>query len=117
LDLFVNSKAYEALSAENKSILEAASTVAHVNIQARYDSHNPAALKQLVGTGTKLKAFPKDVMNFAFKEAMGLYEEIASKNENWKKVYTEWLKFRAEQHLWFRFTEAGFDRFMQDQKL
>jgi TRAP-type mannitol/chloroaromatic compound transport system substrate-binding protein len=117
LDLFVNNKAYDALSAEHKAILEAATTVAHVNIQARYDSHNPAALKQLVGSGTKLKAFPKDVMNFAYKQAMGLYEEIASKNENWKKVYTEWLKFRSEQNLWFRFTEAEFDRFMQAQKM
>ena len=117
LDLFVNNKAYDALSSENKAILEAATTVAHVNIQARYDSHNPAALKQLVGSGTKLKAFPKDVMNVAYKQAMDLYEEIAAKNESWKKVYTEWLKFRAEQNLWFRFTEAEFDRFMQAQKM
>ena len=26
-------------------------------------------------------------------------------------------KFRADQNLWFRFTEATFDRFMQTQKL
>jgi hypothetical protein len=34
-------------------------------------------------------------MNIAFKEAMGLYEEIASKNENWKKVYTEVAKVQS----------------------
>ena len=27
------------------------------------------------------------------------------------------VKFRADQNMWFRFTEAGFDRFMQAQKL
>jgi len=35
----------------------------------------------------------------------------------WKKVYDDYAKFRADQNLWFRFTEARFDRFMQSQKL
>ena len=56
-------------------------------------------------------------MAAAFKEAMAFYEEISAKNENWKKVYADYSKFRAEQNLWFRFTEAGFDGFMQAQKL
>ena len=68
-------------------------------------------------TRTKLRAFPKDVMNAAFKASMEFYEELNGKNENWKKVYADYSKFRAEQNLWFRFTEAGFDSFMQAQKL
>jgi TRAP-type mannitol/chloroaromatic compound transport system substrate-binding protein len=86
-------------------------------MQARYDAVNPLALKQLVGAGTKLRAFPNDMMAAAFKEAMGLYEELSAKNESWKKIYADFSKFRAEQNLWFRFTEATFDRFMQTQKL
>ena len=117
LDFFINNKAFEALSPEYKAIVEAAAAQAHSNMQAKYDARNPAALKQLVGAGTKLRPFPKDVMNAAFKEAMALYEELNAKNENWKKVYADYSKFRAEQNLWFRFTEATFDRFMQDQKL
>uniref|UniRef100_UPI003FA6C5C1 hypothetical protein n=1 Tax=Salmonella enterica TaxID=28901 RepID=UPI003FA6C5C1 len=87
------------------------------DMQAKYDARNPAALKQLVGAGTKLRAFPKDVMAAAFKEAMAFYDELSEKNENWKKVYADFAKFRADQNLWFRFTEAGFDNFMQAQKL
>ena len=117
LDFFINNKAFEALSPEYKAIVEAASAAAHVDMQAKYDARNPAALKQLVGSGTKLRAFPKDVMNAAFKAAMEFYEELNSKNENWKKVYADYSKFRAEQNLWFRFTEASFDSFMQAQKL
>jgi len=56
-------------------------------------------------------------MAAAFKQSMALYEEIGAKNENWKKVYADFAKFRSEQNLWFRFTEATFDRFMQSQKL
>ena len=98
-------------------MVEAAASEAHVTMQARYDARNPAALKQLVGAGTKLRPFPKDVMNAAFKEAMAFYDELSAKNENWKKVYTDFSKFRAEQNLWFKFADAQFDNFMQAQKL
>ena len=96
---------------------ETACAEAHVDMQAKYDARNPAALKQLVGQGAKLREFPKDVMDAAFKEAMAFYEEVSAKNENFKKVYSDYSKFRAEQNLWFRFTEARFDSFMQAQKL
>ncbi|MCJ0764095.1 TRAP transporter substrate-binding protein [Variovorax terrae] len=117
LDFFINQKAYDALSPENKAIVEAASASAHVSMQAKYDARNPAALKQLVGAGTKLRPFPADVMTAAFKESMALYEELSAKNESWKKIYADYDKFRADQNLWFRFTEATFDKFMQAQKL
>jgi TRAP-type mannitol/chloroaromatic compound transport system substrate-binding protein len=117
LDLYVNQKAYDALSPENKAIVEAAATFAHVETQAKYDAKNPSALKQLVGAGAKLRPFPADVMAEAFKQSMKLYEELSAKNENWKKVYGDFAKFRSDQNLWFRFTEATFDRFMQAQKL
>jgi TRAP-type mannitol/chloroaromatic compound transport system substrate-binding protein len=86
-------------------------------MQAKYDTLNPVALRQLVGAGTKLRAFPADIMNAAFKASMDLYNEISAKNENWRKVYADYAKFRADQNLWFRFTEASFDSFMQRQKL
>jgi len=117
LDFFINQKAFDALSPENKAIVEAASAEAHVVMQARYDARNPAALKQLVGAGTKLRPFPNDVMNAAFKAANELYAELNAKNESWRKIYEDYNKFRADQNLWFRFTEMGFDRFMQAQKL
>jgi len=117
LDVFVNNKAYDALSAENKAIVEAAAAYAHTEMQAKYDAKNPAALKQLVANKTKVVPFPKDVLDRAFKESMGLYEEISAKNPNWKKVYTDYANFRRDQNLWFRFTEARFDSFMQSQKL
>jgi TRAP-type mannitol/chloroaromatic compound transport system substrate-binding protein len=117
LDFFINQKAYDALTPENKAIVEAAAAVAHVDMQAKYDAKNPIALKELVGEGTKLHPFPDDVMKLAFKEAMGLYEDLSAKNPSWAKVYADYSKFRADSNLWFRFTEMTFDRFMQSQKL
>ena len=117
LDLFINTKAYDTLTPEYKAIIENAAAYAHTDLQAKYDARNPGALKQLVGSGAKLVAFPKDVMDMAFKESMALYAEISAKNPNWKKVYSDYAKFRTEQNLWFQFTEAKFDSFMQKQKL
>ena len=117
LDFFINDKAYNGLSAEYKAMVEVAASHAHVDMQAKYDSRNAAALKRLVASGTKLFRFPKDFMEAAFKEAMALYGELSASNPAWKKVYEDYATFRRDSNLWFRFTEAGFDDFMQAQKL
>ncbi len=46
-----------------------------------------------------------------------LYSDISAKNPNWKKVYDDYSAFRRDANLWFRFTEASFDDFMQSAKL
>ncbi|MBK6385760.1 MAG: TRAP transporter substrate-binding protein [Rhodoferax sp.] len=117
LDLFVNDKAFAGLSGENKAIIESAAAYAHTEMQAKYDAKNPGALKQLVGQKVKVLPFPKDVLDLAYKEAMALYSELSAKNPNWKKVYEDYAAFRKDENLWFRFTEARFDSFMQAQKL
>ena len=117
LDFFINEKAFNALSSEYKAMIEAAASQAHIEMQARYDARNPLALKQLVGAKTQLIQFPKAVLDEAFKHSMAIYSELNDKNPNWRKVYTDYAKFRADQNLWFRFTEATFDRFMQSAKL
>lgn len=117
LDFYVNKAAYAALSSENKAIVEAAASHAHVTMQAMYDARNPGALKRLVAGGAKVLPFPKAVMDEAYKEAMALYSELSASNPNWKKIYADYSNFRKDQNLWFRFTEAQFDRYMQSAKL
>ena len=117
LSLYVNQKAYDGLSAEYKAIVEAAAAYAHTDMQAKYDYKNPAALKTLVSQGVKLHPFPKDVMAAAFKSAMEVYAELNASNPAWKKIYDDYATYRRDANLWFRFTEASFDDFMQAQKL
>ena len=94
-----------------------AASHAHTTMQAMYDARNPAALKRLVAGGAKLLPFPKVVMDEAYKQAMSLYDELNGSNPNWKKIYTDYSNFRKDQNLWFRFTEARFDSYMQSAKL
>ncbi|CAN7304383.1 TRAP transporter substrate-binding protein DctP [Variovorax sp. LjRoot290] len=117
LDFYINSKAWEGLPAEYKAVVEVAAAHAHVTMTAKYDAKNPIALKQLVGSGTKLRPFTQDVMNAAFKSAQQIYADLNNSNPEWKKVYTDYAKFLADQNAWFRFTEGTYDRFMQQQKL
>ena len=117
LDFYINDKAFNGLSAEYKSIVEGAAAIAHIDVQAKYDARNPAALKRLVASGTKLFRFPKEMMDAAYKESQAVYSELSATNQAWKKVYDDYSVFRRDANLWFRFTEAGFDDFMQAQKL
>ncbi len=117
LDFFINQKAWDSLPAEYKAMVEMAASHAHVEMQARYDARNPLALKQLVAAKTELVQFPKPVLDAAFKHSMDIYSELNEKNPAWRKVYADYTKFRADQNLWFRFTEATFDRYMQSAKL
>ena len=116
LSLYVNQKAYEGLSSEYKAIVECAAAFAHTDMQAKYDARNMPALKTLLGQGAKLHAFPKDVMNAAFKSAMEVYAELNDTNPAWKKIYTDYAAFRKESNLWFNLAEASMDDFMQSQK-
>jgi TRAP-type mannitol/chloroaromatic compound transport system substrate-binding protein len=117
LTLYVNTKAWDALSADYKAIVEASASHAHVTMLAAYDAKNPAALKTLVGSGAKPFRMPKDVMDAAFKAAFEVYAELNKTNPAWKKVYTDYNQFLREASLWFRFTESAFDTFMQSQRI
>lgn len=117
LEFYLNRKAYQALSPAHKAIVETAASYAHQEVQARYDVKNPTALKQLVAAGTRVVPFSRDIMERAYKESMALYAELSASNPRWRKIYEDLAAFRKEQNLWFRFTEARFDRFMQAKKL
>ncbi len=117
LSLYVNQKAFEGLSAEYKAIIESAAAFAHIDMQAKYDYKNPAALKTLASQGTKLRPFPKDVMIAAFKSSQQVYSELSASNPAWKKIYTDYANYRRDANLWFRFSEASIDSFLQSQKL
>ena len=117
LSLYVNGKAYNALSPEYKAMIEAAATYAHIEIAAKYDSRNPKALKELVAGGAKLHRLPKPIMDQAFKVSQDVYADLSAKNPRWKKIFSDYEAFRRDQNLWFRFSEKSFDDFMQAQKL
>jgi len=116
LALFVNDKAYKSLSSEYQAIIESAAAYANVEMLAKYDARNPKALKELVANGAKLFPMPKDIMQAAYEASKEVYSDLSASNPNWKKIYADYAKFRKDANAWFRFSEAGFDNFMQSQR-
>jgi TRAP-type mannitol/chloroaromatic compound transport system substrate-binding protein len=117
LEFFVNTKAYDALSVENKAILEAACNVAARDMTAKYDAVNPGALKRLVAAKTRLMPFPKDVLDAGFKASMEVFAEHEAKSPEFKKIHQDMRAFQRDQILWGRFSEQRYDSYMNTVKI
>ncbi len=117
LEFFINKKAYDALSAENKAILRAAGAVAAREMTAKYDAQNPLALKRLVANKTQLKPFSKQIMDAGFKAAMEVFAEHEAKSPEFKKIHQDMRAFQRDQLMWTRFSEYRFDSYMASVKV
>jgi TRAP-type mannitol/chloroaromatic compound transport system substrate-binding protein len=117
LEFFINNKAYEKLSAENKAIVQAAAAVAAADMTAKYSAENPIALKRLVAAGTKLMAFPKAVIDAGFKTSMEVYGEHVAKSPEFKTIYEDMRVFQRDQLLWNRVSEYSFNQYMSGVKI
>ena len=74
---------------------------ANIDMLAKYDALNPQALKRLIANGVKLQPFSNDIMAACYKATQEVYDEIATKNEKFKKIYEPWKAFgpgRMVQH-------------------
>ena len=99
-----------------QSALRSAAAFVNVDMMAKYDARNPAALKRLVGGGTKLLPFSAEIMDSCYKAAMELYAEYSATNEKFKKVYEAMAAFRNDEYLWFQLSEFTYDNFMIRQR-
>lgn len=111
--LYVNRRAYTALTPENQANLEAAAAQAHIDISTQYATRNPLALSELVATGTRLSSMPKSVLDAAWAAAADLYADLAKKNPQWKKIHASYASFLKAQ----AWTQPGvdYDGYMQAQ--
>ena len=112
LSAFFNMAEWAKLPKEYQNIVEAACWEANTWMLAKYDAQNPAALKRLIGGGTQLRAFSKEIMVASYKAALEVYKETEEKSPAFKKIYQSMTQFREEQLLWFRVAEKGYDDFM-----
>jgi TRAP-type mannitol/chloroaromatic compound transport system substrate-binding protein len=115
LSLYVGLKAWDALPALYKEVVNSACAEANTWSVSKYDVQNPKALRELVAGGTKFLPFPPSVMEASFNAANELYAETAAKNPKFKKIFDSWKPFRNEEVLWFRVVENTFDNFMARQ--
>ena len=112
VSMYINNKEWDKLPKEYQAILKIACADAHMDMMAKYDARNPVALTEMIATGTQLRQFPKDVMEASYKAAQEVFEEIMSKNPDFKKIYTDYAQFRDMENGWFRLAEGAYSNFM-----
>jgi TRAP-type mannitol/chloroaromatic compound transport system substrate-binding protein len=117
LSLYMNDKAYNALSPKFQSIVRQAASDAHVLMQAKYDARNPNALRQLIAEGAKLQRFPRDVMDAVFKARNEVYAELNESNANWKIMFSDYERFLRDQFQWAALAENSYNQYMAAQTL
>ncbi len=113
----INEKKWETLPKHYQVAIKTACSEACVTSTAKYDTLNPQALRRLVASGTKLRPFPRPVMEACEKAAYELFEELQTKSAHWKRVYPAWKKFRDEQFLWARVAELTYENYLFNSKL
>jgi len=110
--VFINREKWESLPKLYKAAVRSAAAHANVDMQAKYDANNAAALLRLVAAGAQLRPYSRDIMEAAFKAANELYDEICAKNPEFKKLYASVVAFRNDEYRWFQVAEYTFDSFM-----
>jgi TRAP-type mannitol/chloroaromatic compound transport system substrate-binding protein len=110
LSFYVNKEQWEKLPPQYQAAWEAASHVAHTDMQAKYDARNPQALANLLSGDVKLRPFSDEILEACFKATAETYEEESAKNAKFKKIYDDWKVFRNNQAQWFNVAEQSFAR-------
>jgi len=116
IHFFVNKAEWAKLPKEYQEAFQAAAYEANVTMMAEYDHKNPPALARLLQAGVKLQAFSNEILNGTYKAAQDLYSDESAKNPAFKKIFTEWDKYRKTQTAWFGLAEARMNNFLQSRK-
>ncbi len=111
LSYHVNRDAWDKLPKVFQEIFVSAASESATVMQARYDQLNPGALTRLLAEGVEMRPFPEDLMQAAQTAAIDMFEEQASADATYNKVYTAWKKARQEAYQWFSTAELAYSNF------
>jgi TRAP-type mannitol/chloroaromatic compound transport system substrate-binding protein len=101
-------KAWNALDAELKAIVSHACAAEASYALAEMERLNFEALRALTGQhGVKLRAFPKDFINAARKQASDVLAGLAATGAGARKIHDSYLAFRDHAGDWSRISIQG----------
>ncbi len=111
LDVTVNLIAWNSLPAEYQEVLKTAAYEANIDMLAKYDALNGAALQSLVSQGTELTPYSDDILTAASEATTALLEDSAIADATFKEVYERWKQFRDSVQAWNKVNELSFSQF------
>ena len=112
LHLCLNNAKWNSLTPHYQAIVRQACEAANNWMLAKYDAVNSPALARLVQSGVKLRPFPIDTIDAAYKAANEFYAEAAAKNPLFKKGYDSMVAFRKDNYTWWQVGEYSYDSYI-----
>jgi TRAP-type mannitol/chloroaromatic compound transport system substrate-binding protein len=112
LHFFINTTKWAELPKSYQAVLTLAAAYANTDVQARYDSRNPAALKRLIAGGAQLRPFSQPIMEACLKASNEVNAETSAVNADFKKIYENLMAFKNEEYLWWQVADYTYDSFM-----
>jgi TRAP-type mannitol/chloroaromatic compound transport system substrate-binding protein len=108
---YINKDRWESLPPLFKEAIASAAREANVDMMARYDAVNAAAVPRLLQAGVTFRAFPDDIMQAAQRETTAFFTEEAGRNPRFKKIWDSWSAFRQSSAQWFSYSELAQESF------
>lgn len=112
LEIQIGLDAWNSLPQEYQEILKTAAYQANVQMPARYDARNGAALARLIDGGTQLRVYSQEIMEAAEGASFDLFNELAQSDTDFNSIFTEWQRFRNEVQAWFSALETPYNQYI-----
>jgi TRAP-type mannitol/chloroaromatic compound transport system substrate-binding protein len=112
LHFFINTDKWESLPKTYQALITAAAGYANMDVQARYDSRNPKALKTLVANGAVLRPFSHEIMEACLKASNEVNAETSAANPDFKKILDAQMAFRNDELFWWQVAEYSYENLM-----
>ncbi len=112
LHFFINTEKWNSLPKAYQALLTVAAGYANMDVQAKYDSRNPQALKRLVAGGALLRPFSQEIMEACLKASLEVNAETSAVNPAYKKIWESQQAFRNDETLWWQVAEYTYESFM-----
>src|SRR3954465_9656829 len=109
--LVINQRAWDPLPDAYKAAIQVACVETEIEMMARYDRENPLAPRRLVAAGAQLRAWPREVLQAAWRANNDMFEELAAGNARFKRIWESYRPFRDDEFQWFRIADNAYDNF------
>ena len=112
LHAMVNQGAWQRLPSDYQAAFTAAAFQANASMLAKYESRNQEALQTLLDGGTQLRPYSDEILRAAATATEVIFEETASGDAAFKKIYDPWTQFRDRVRAWNSINELSFESFV-----
>ncbi len=111
----INLDEWTKLPKHYQEIFQAAAADINNRMLAKFNAVNGDVLGRLVLGGTKLLPFSQEILLASYQAAFDLYDEIASEDSQFDRIYQTWKAFRSDVYQWNQVNELSFADFVMTQ--